>query len=367
MDAKERLIRAIQHEETDYVPSFFKDVQMGFMGNYEEKVRELDFTDETFMSFRGNFTYSMAGWWHVTSSCDFFAAAQSDYTFPFKSIKREDGSYVGANGCIYQRNSVDNHTYYVDGYWTSPERRAECPPLISPPNSVFHEWKQFLDQYPNFYLMPMLHGLHEGTWLNVGASTFAKVFRKPDVLHFYEGLLDDLLRVNLEICQQILEVDPSAIISFTDDIAYKDRLMLSPAKFDQIYAPRYRKLFDFIHKRGGFTMIHTDGKIDDLVPHYIDIGLDILQCLEPAANVNIYELNEKYGDKITWNGNVDVSRLLAFGPEDQVIAETKKLLKEIGCGGGYLFGPCTSTEYWQDPCMLEAMWSTYNKYKYIAK
>lgn len=366
LSAKERLLRTIAHEETDYVPSFFKDVQMGFIGKYEQ-LYEMDPTDDELLSFRGNSTYTMAKYWGTTASCDFFASAQPDPKFKFKEINLGEGKIVGSSGRIHQRNAQNDHTYYVDGYWTDAEHRAQTPPLISPPNAVFQEWKQFTEAHPEFYLMPMIHGLHEGTHLNVGMRTFSRIFRSAPVMKFYESLLDDLVKVNLDICAQILEVDPTAIISFTDDVAYKDRLMISPQQFERLYGDRYRKIFGFIHNHGGKTMIHSDGLVNDLIPTYIDIGLDIIQCLEPAANVDIFELDAKYGEKITWNGNVDVSRLLAFGPEDKVVETTKELLQKLGPGGGYIFGPCTSIEYWQDPKMHHSMWETYKQFRTLKK
>lgn len=364
LSAKERLLRTIAHEESDYVPSFFKDVQMGFISKYEQ-IYDMDPTDDQILSFRGNSTYTMARYWGTTASCDFFANAVADPSFKYKNIQLEDGKQIHPDGRIYQTNTQQDHTYYIDGYWTDPEHRAQTPPLATPSPERFQEWKKFSEAHPDFYLMPMMHGLHEGTHLNVGMKTFSRVFRSAPVMKFYESLLDDLLKVNMETCAQILEVDPTAIISFSDDVAYKDRLMISPQQFERLYGDRYRKLFGFIHQRGGKTMIHSDGLVDDLIPTYIDVGLDIIQCLEPAANVNIFELDAKYGDKITWNGNVDVSRLLAFGPEEKVVENTKELLQKLGPNGGYIFGPCTSIEYWQDPKMLHAMWESYKKYRVL--
>lgn len=117
--------------------------------------------------------------------------------------------------------------------------------------------------------------------------------------------------------------------------------MVAPKYFAKYYAPRYKSLFNMIHKRGGRTMFHTDGDISDLLPLYVDIGLDLLQGLEPIAGVDIITLNEQYGDKIAWNGNIDVSRLLWKGTPAEVRAESERVIKSVAPSNNLVFGPST--------------------------
>ena len=118
--------------------------------------------------------------------------------------------------------------------------------------------------------------------------------------------------------------------------------MISPKDYEKWYLPRYKELFEMIHKRGGRTMFHTDGDISELIPLYIEEGLDLLQGLEPAAGVDIIALNEKYGDKIAWNGNIDVSRFLWTGsPEEVSFKNLNGLCKVYSQVDSLVFGSCT--------------------------
>ena len=139
--------------------------------------------------------------------------------------------------------------------------------------------------------------------------------------------LDDLQKCNIEICKRLLDIDSEMVIAFTDDIAQKGKLMISPKNYEKWYLPRYKELFEMIHKRGGRTMFHTDGDISELIPLYIEEGLDLLQGLEPAAGVDIIALNEEYGDKIAWNGNINVSRLLWTGSPEESVKNLNGLCK----------------------------------------
>jgi len=114
-------------------------------------------------------------------------------------------------------------------------------------------------------------------------------------------------------------------------------------------------------------MIHTDGKIDELVPHYIEMGLDMLQCLEPAAGVDIVELNKKYGDKIAWNGNIDVSRLLPFGTPQEVRNQSEKIISAIAPSHNLAFGPCTDIFAIHPVENIEAMYNAAKAYDYEKK
>ena len=110
-------------------------------------------------------------------------------------------------------------------------------------------------------------------------------------------------------------------------------------------------------------MFHTDGDISELIPLYIEEGLDLLQGLEPAAGVDIIALNEKYGDKIAWNGNIDVS--VSYGQDRQ-----KKSVKNLnGLCKLYsqvivVFGPCTDIMDFHPIDNIESMYSLPSAFDY---
>ncbi|MHA1714817.1 MAG: uroporphyrinogen decarboxylase family protein, partial [Promethearchaeota archaeon] len=145
--------------------------------------------------------------------------------------------------------------------------------------------------------------------------------------------------------------------------AYKNHLLCSPEVFHRFYTYRYKQLFNYIHMRGGKTMFHTDGDITDLVPDYIDIGLDLLQGLEPVAGVDLFELNEKYGDMISWNGNVDVSRLLWRGTPQDVRMASEKIIKTVAPSNNLIFSPSTDIMAWHPIENIITMYETARAYE----
>ncbi len=340
---KERILRAIDHEESDKIPTYGFKSEKGFDNKYiEERMGIKEISRRTKIKFGQDQTILAALGIDATTDPS-LANTFNTKEFKFESIRRSDGSIIMMDGLIHKRAS-DGRLFYVGGAWTSLDvRNEQYPPRIPPPQRLFDRFEKFYNQKvieeDNIYVFPILNGLHEGNWLNLGYVPFAKELRKPTGL--LEQTIDELHKVNIEICKRLLDIDSEMVIAFTDDIAQKGRLMISPEQFRKLYLPRYKSLFKMIHKRGGSTMIHTDGKIDKLIPCYIEMGLDLLQGLEPAAGVDIIALNKKFGDKIAWNGNIDVSVLLWEGTAQEVKNECERIIKAVAPSNNLVFGPCT--------------------------
>ena len=357
---KERILRAINHEESDRVPTYAFKAELGFILRYLLKrmkkgfVKRIRFKqDQTVLvglGVDGTTDPSLANQW---------ASKESG----FKSYYRADGELVLESGHVFKKAS-DGRSFYIDGEWTSKEARVNFPRRIPPPQRRFDRFEKWYNQRvikeDKIYVFPILNGLHEGNWLNLGYKTFAKELRKPSGL--LDETIEELHKVNIEICKRLLDIDSEMIIAFTDDIAQKGRLMLAPKHFEKYYLPRYKQLFNLIHKRGGRTMIHTDGKIDDLIPYYIEMGLDLLQCLEPAAGVDLIELNEKFGDRIAWNGNIDVSILLWKGTPKEVREQCEKIIKVVAPSNNLIFGPCTDIMSFHSIENIETLYETARAY-----
>jgi hypothetical protein len=361
---RERFLRAINHEESDKIPTYGFKSEIGFDKKYvKERMGRDIISRKNKIKFGQDQAVLVA--LGVDATTDPSLANTFDTKeFNFESISRPDGSVIMADGLIYKRAS-DGRLFYIGGAWTSLEvRNEQFPPRIPPPQRLFDRFEKFYNQKViqenKIYIFPIINGLHEGNWLNLGYVPFARELRKPTGL--LDQTIDELHKVNIEICKRLLDIDSEMVIAFTDDIAQKGRLMISPDQFRKLYLPRYKSLFKMIHKRGGRTMIHTDGKIDKLIPCYIEMGLDLLQGLEPAAGVDIIALNEKFGDKIAWNGNIDVSVLLWEGTPQEVKYECERIIKAVAPSNNLVFGPCTDIMSFHPVENIEMLYNTARAY-----
>jgi uroporphyrinogen-III decarboxylase len=365
MTHKQRFLAAINHEQADRVPTYAFKVEMGFARAYEDRFG--DDHDLDWVQFGQDQTILVD--LKLDATTEPSMGDVMDPEFKFQPFKTPEGYEVHSNGRMYKL-ATDGRYYYQDGYWTSPEVRYEkFPKRIAPKQERFDAFRKFYNekvlQEDKIYVFPIINGLHEGNWLSLGYKTFARELRKPT--GFLDRTLDDLHKVNFEICKQFLDIDSEMVIAFTDDIAQKGRLMMSPAHYRKYYLPRYKELFDYIHKRGGRTMFHTDGEISELIPLYIEQGLDLLQGLEPAAGVDLIALNEKYGDKISWNGNIDVSRLLWQGTPAEVRTESERIIKAVAPSNNLVFGPCTDIMEFHPIENIQALYATAWAFDYTTK
>jgi uroporphyrinogen decarboxylase len=70
-----------------------------------------------------------------------------------------------------------------------------------------------------------------------------------------------------------------------------------------------------------------------------EAGLNCIQALEPAAGVDLAHLKQTLGEKLSFMGGIDSSRILNFGTPEDIAEEVKRCVKAAGKNGGYFVGP----------------------------
>jgi len=83
---------------------------------------------------------------------------------------------------------------------------------------------------------------------------------------------------------------------------------------------------------------HSDGAIQKIIPHLIEIGVDVLNPLQPEC-MDIFEIKRIYGDKLSFWGTIGTQTTMPFGTVDEVKEAVKKSIQEIGKDGGLLIAP----------------------------
>ncbi|MBI3923842.1 MAG: methyltransferase [Armatimonadetes bacterium] len=115
---------------------------------------------------------------------------------------------------------------------------------------------------------------------------------------------------------------------------------ISPGAYCDLYKPFHKTLNDWIHENTTWkTFIHSCGSVDALIPDFIDAGFDILNPVQcSAACMSADHLKAEYGDRLTfWGGGVDTQKTLPFGTQEEVRAEVSERLRVFSKGGGYIF------------------------------
>ncbi|MBN1481718.1 hypothetical protein JXA70_15705 [candidate division KSB1 bacterium] len=136
-----------------------------------------------------------------------------------------------------------------------------------------------------------------------------------------------------------LEVD---VLWCGDDFGSQSGLMLSPELFDKYFAPRINYMFDEFSQTNPDIKLagHSCGSVIDLIPSFIDLGLDILNPIQPlAAVMDPRWLKDTYGDKLTFFDGICVQELLPNGTVAEINKEVKRRIKILGENGGYIVAP----------------------------
>jgi hypothetical protein len=110
--------------------------------------------------------------------------------------------------------------------------------------------------------------------------------------------------------------------------------------YRKLFQPFHRKVNDWVHEHTPWkTFIHSCGSVVDLLPDIIDAGFDILNPVQcSAAGMDAKGLKDRFGDKLTfWGGGVDTQKTLPFGTPKHVRDEVKERIAIFGRGGGYVF------------------------------
>lgn len=182
------------------------------------------------------------------------------------------------------------------------------------------------------------------------ASIGLGIFERAWALRGMEGLMEDaaaepeavdllferIAEHQLGVLDRVLEL-PVDGIRFSDDWSDQRGIMLGPDRWRRMVKPRVARLYARAKSSGKYTLQHCCGNLSDVMPDLIEIGLDVIQSLQPEA-MDVYALKRDFGRDITFWGGLGSQSILPFGTPDQIRAEVKKLATEMGRGGGYILG-----------------------------
>lgn len=125
-----------------------------------------------------------------------------------------------------------------------------------------------------------------------------------------------------------------------DDFGTQRGPLISPARFEKLFAAKKKELFDLVHAHGARVTHHCCGSSRALIPLFLECGMDSLQTIQPrAAGMDPYELKAEFGSRLTLHGAVDAQGFLQRASAAEVAREVERLMDEVGAGGGYILAP----------------------------
>jgi len=152
------------------------------------------------------------------------------------------------------------------------------------------------------------------------------------------GFIEELLEISSNYWTQFVKRAVDEGVDFiwpADDVAFKTGLFLPPKIMKEMWLPHLKRIIEPALDAGKPVMFHSDGKIDDIVPWLIDIGVDCIHPLDPYG-VDYREYKKKFGDRLCLAGNIDIEFPLAHGTPEEVENDVKEHMETLKPGGGYV-------------------------------
>ena len=150
-----------------------------------------------------------------------------------------------------------------------------------------------------------------------------------------EYLLDRLTQIALDSLDRLSGMGIDGIIS-ADDWGLQDRAFMSPAIFEKFFKKRYAKIYGRAHDLGMLTFLHSCGHISELLNHFIDAELDVIQ-MDQQENMGVVNLAEEFGGRISFWCPVDIQNTMVKGSVQEIIDYVRMLIGNFGShGGGFI-------------------------------
>jgi uroporphyrinogen decarboxylase len=176
-------------------------------------------------------------------------------------------------------------------------------------------------------------------------------------------LLDRILQVKLDYWQMALSElgDLVDVIAEGDDFGTQQSQLIAPALFRQVIKPRQAELIAFMKQRAphSFIFFHSCGNIRELLPDFIEMGIDIINPVHiTAQGMEPQQLKKDFGREVVfWGGGIDTQDVLPHASPDQVRDHVRRNVEILAPGGGFVFNTIHNIQADVPPENIEAMYS----------
>jgi len=171
-------------------------------------------------------------------------------------------------------------------------------------------------------------------WLRnwVGSERILYMFYDDPKL--VEDMMEQILYLETEVIKRTLKDIKVQQANFWEDMAYKAGPLISPTMVRKFMMPRYKKITDLLHSYGvDVVFVDSDGNLNELIPLWLEAGINFLWPFEVAAGNDAVAIRKKYGRDLIIGGTID-KRALLKGKEaiqEEVMSKVPFLLEQ----GGY--------------------------------
>lgn len=338
MKPRERVLKAINREEPDRVP-----VYANFTPEVLTKLKKaLECDNDVDLSLKmGN---DMIVATHGIEN-SFYASEESEFTDEW--------------GVRWVR--VD-HAY---GHYTeiaenplSDKKKLESYQIPDPnENKRYEKVEQLIQKYGNEYWIvgSVACTIFETSWYLRGQERLLRdMIRDKEFVH---DLMDKVMKFSKTVAERLVKIGVD-MIWLGDDVGGQNSMLISPKLWREFLKPRMARIISSLKDLNPDVKIayHSDGYFIPIIDELIDIGVDVLNPVQPKA-MDPSRLKEEFGDRLSFWGTMDIQETFPHGTPEDVEAEVKERVRTVGKGGGLILGPSHNI---QSDTPLENIFAFYN-------
>ena len=125
-----------------------------------------------------------------------------------------------------------------------------------------------------------------------------------------------------------------------DDVANQNALMFSPEQWQTFMKPRWAKVYAAARaiKPDIEIWYHSDGNIEAIIPELIEIGVTILNPVQPEC-MDVLKIKRDYEQQLVLDGAIGTQTTMPFGSPDDVRAVVRERIETLGYDGAYIGSP----------------------------
>ncbi|MDR2724975.1 MAG: hypothetical protein LBC90_02685 [Candidatus Adiutrix sp.] len=371
LTSRERVEKAINHECPDRVPMDLVLTQDA----YARLVRHMGLENE--VSAEQGFTNWMN---HAIIDMKVLRALDIDTVhlgsrpptgYP---VWQDDGGYIDEWGIKRAKIVRDDGTFYyeiVDSPIKTPTVEAldDFPWPDPADDSVLEGVEEKMSWWYNNTDQAILAWFDRGglgeqaSYLRGLQNWCTDLIARPE---FCLKFLDKLADISIEFNRRAIERVGRyvSILRFTGwDLGTQNSLLFSPKMCHEMFKPVIKRVWGetkaHLKKANPRAKIyfHTCGAVYQLMPMFVECGLDILDPIQTSAKgMDTKMINENFGGDLSFHGGIDIQQFLPNATVPEVWAEVKRVVGDLGPGGGYIMAPGHALQSDIPPANIVAMY-----------
>lgn len=356
MNSKERVLTALSHREPDRVPRVST-----FTPEFASRLRKYFGMEDELFNPHGGTEHEL----EIIVGNDILLTGQGFANSYYQSLERD---YTDEWKVCWK--IIEYKTKYGVGHYTEikdhPLSEDSAIDTYIPPDpkieSRYESSKRLIDTYGKEYVIMgvIVCTIFEAAWALRGLDKLMVDFVTNEELT--NRILDIPFNYHLYAGKKLVEMGVD-IIWTGDDVGCQRSMLISPEIWRKYLKPRMARLYSELKSINPNVKIayHSDGNIYPIIDELVEMGLDILNPVQPKC-MNPYYLKKRYGRNLSFWGTIDIQETLPFGTPEEVEKEVKERIKHMAPGGGFIISPSHHVQIDTSIENFFSFWNAVEKY-----